>query len=406
MILSWGRDYDFGPWGNPVLTDLVSSKVAFDISRCDFDRGVFLDTDKLTGTYRSIVRTVGGMYSWGPAEVLIVGAATGVKIRATDGVTDYWFRSGAWAPAVASTDWNAPADLYSAMPFWTKKPLGFVVKLSRSSASHDSPILMGINAVVRVLFMQTASEPLRASSWQDDVLTRVLMTQLATIRLSGVQEITIAAGDVASLSFAAGVAELPHNVTAIEAVFNRTTWVEIPGTFNPTTKIWTPTAPMTVGTQVHVRYAFRPSVVHTGDADYISITQPEILVESVSETGGRRIVAYPAVRSLSSHGAVSVKGPTSYQYLFGIRVLAARATERDRLMSEMHRLFEVRKTFLSPTTSLPVEIWLVDGSMETGNIIGDGFDMRLTLAADTECWHGEESIRATTADDGFTPSVA
>lgn len=406
MILSWGRDYDFGPWGNPVLTNVRSSKIGFDVSRSDFANGILLDDDELTGTYRSIVRTVNGMYSWGPGEVLHVGAASGIAIRATDGVTEYWFNAGAWVAATTSAHWNAPADMYAALPAWTRKKLGFVVRLTRSTVDEDSPVLMGVNAVVRILFMQTVEDALRASSWQDDVLTRVIMPQLATIRLSGVQELTVDATTQASLSFAAGVAEYPHDVTDIEAVFNRTTWVEIPGTYNAIARVWTPTTPMAVGTKLHVRYGYKPSVVHTGDADYISLRQPEILIEMVREETGRQAISYQAVRSKTSNAALTVKAPASYQYTFSGRVLAARATERDRMMAAIHRLFSVRQTFISSTTSLPIEVWLVAEPHETGNVIGDGFDMRFTLAADMECWHGEESSRVTTAEDGFSPSVA
>jgi hypothetical protein len=202
------------------------------------------------------------------------------------------------------------------------------------------------------------------------------------------------------------VAEYPHDVTDIEAVFNRATWSQIPGQFNATTKTWTPESPLPAGIRLHVRYGYRPAVAHTGDSDYFSTSQPEILVESVKEIDLGRPIGTLAVRSLTDRQCVDVPVPTARRYQFGLRMIAAKATERDRLLAAVHQMFDVPRVYISPTTSLAIVIGLIPGSGETGNVIGDGFDERLSLAADTECWHGEESTRATTGVDGFSPVVS
>lgn len=395
MVLRWGVDLDDSTAGLCVLTDVVRERLAAGVSASrseDWAYCVRLATGKVTGQLRTPVRSLGAWSSWGRAEICCL-ATTGISFRATDGTTTYYWTGSAWAAATTSAHWSAASTAWAAMPSWSKSSLGWIFKLDRASTSVASPRLYGVKAVVRILFADSSGDVTRPSSWDDDLVHRVFLGQAATaLSISASAEKVVATG-FAYLDYSKGVEDWPFNVTGVDAVYcvtdDPTLRTPLAGTWNATTKRWTPTTIPAAGKKLHVLFRHSPDLAYTGMSDYVLNRLPAVLVESASLTTrhcqhGADVVVDPA-----SKDCVAVDNPCAETWSLSCRVVAARTTDASRIGRAAERWLRDGVCVVSPGTSLPVRLTL-ESSPRPGSRTGDAVEVRFSVRADVETWTGQE----------------
>lgn len=411
IVLYWGPDFDAGPWGASTLTGLVHVGRPWATAPTSllpvFKSGLRLASGQTTGTYRTFVRTLGALHSWGPCvPILQPGAPTDVKVRIWDGAADLYWNGSAWVEPSTSAHWNTAAEVYAAMPAYTGRSLGFTVQLSRASATAESPVLAGIAVLGRVLFIQTSADETRASSWNDDVLRRILIRRARQMLICEGAEEPTAPG--ASLAFGAGVGELPIDVIGVEAVFDITAdptlRSPLAGAWNAGAKTWTPTAPFPAGHRIHARYQFRPLVVHSADLDFFEDRLPCVVFENIEPAGRQSPTGEIPLVNEATGAAVVVRAPGYEDLRITGRILAARTTDRDRVIEIMREWLEDGTVELSPSTSLPVVLAL-QPDMPSGPVIGDHSDTRFTILASRQDWPGLERTAHVLIPGGWMPTA-
>lgn len=411
LVLYWGPDFDAGPWGTATLTHCAIAGAPWGIGATSllpvFASSIKLTSGKTSGTYRTFVRTLGALHSWGPGQFITKpGSPAGITFRLWDGTHEWYWNGTAWVSPTTTSHWNAPADLYDHLPAFTGRTLGFTVKLDRATAAADSPVLAGIVAIGRVLFAQTSADETRASSWNDDVLHRVLVRRARVMLICEGAEEPRSVG--ASMSFLAGNGELPFDITGIEAVYDitadSTLRTPLAGTWNATTKVWTPTMPFPSGHKIHFRVQFRPLVVHSSDPDFFTDKLPCVVFETIEPVRRMRPHGEALVVNETSFAAVAVRAPGSEDLQITGRILAARPTDRDRIIERMRLWLEDGVVEVSPSTSLPVILEL-QPDMPAGPVLGDHTDTRFTILATRQDWPGTERVAHVLIPGGYEPTA-
>lgn len=410
LVLFWGPDFDSGAWGASTLTDLgvVSVKRAAPTHLGEYESGVRLAKGKLTGTYATYARRLGAWASWGPTQV-IGDVLAGVSCRITPslGGTPYYWNGTAWA--AATTQWTSLADLYAHLPAWTNASLGFVFKLARTLATDASPVLCGAQTVARVMFAQSSGDPDRASSWEDDLVRRIIIPAAeAVLSVSGSQEFVASTEtgpkDRDPLHYAGGLPEFPYNILGVDAVYDTTADVHlqspVAGAWDAAARTWTPTVAWTIGHRYHVRFRFAPWVEANADPEYFADKLPAVVFETVTPQRRRPTSGWVSVASATD--VVSVRAPTSIDGQASCRILASRATDRDRIWQVMEQWLERGVELVSPSTSLSVSLQLLADDGPTP-VLGGGAARHFTVEASWDEWPGEETTNTVLQPGGFAP---
>jgi len=199
----------------------------------------------------------------------------------------YTYAAGVWSAAVGDTGWLAPSVVDAAINDWTLTTIGAQFRF-RSTSGTAVPIIYGMDLHCRIEMARASTSERIGSTFVEDAIVRTLLYE-ATQNLYqwDVDEFPAqdtGTGACAYVDYSAGVGRLQINVTTVEAVYDLdadpTRATPLPGAWNGTTKRYTFTTPVALGTTLSVRYKAAPPVVLQGDADHYTETLPELAITS------------------------------------------------------------------------------------------------------------------------------
>lgn len=301
---------------------------------------------------------------------------TSVGFRASNGSTSYIWNGAAWV--AAGSAWNTAAQLEAGLPSWPafSDTLGFVVRLLTADADVR-PTFYGVVCACDFDFLgATSADTDRAASQLDDLLHRVLCTQIATgPTYEGCEEFTAADGQT-EIDYSPGADgfDVATTITGVTAVYDVTDdprmQSPLDGTWDAEDQAFTLDAPLTEDHIVHVRYTFAPTVAYTGHGDHFAETYPFIALSGGDELVRDEGLALHGLPYPDEETGRVIPRPDRVSFDFRARIVAEEPAEVQSIREALRQWFSAYapadapgepgggygRVLLSPSTGLPIEV--------------------------------------------------
>lgn len=309
-----------------------SINVGRDKARIEFPK----DTD-LTITTK--VNTVPNNKSWTKFQIdsdtpksLDRVERTEVRLRITDGTSQYYWNGSAWT--ATTTLWSTPAQVNANLSSWSSTSLGFVVNLKTADVTLTP-------TVSRIRVLHSVDLPSYMNDIVYDTVIAAFQDNIRSVAFLAVESAGSTSVDLNDYDL-----ESDYEIKSIDGVFNDTSdpthKTDLLASYNAATKVITLSSPVLAGDTIWINFKYAPQVSYRASQDYTEIaTLPSIVFDSivVEDLGEAPTSDYIMDTFLTPPQSVILPAPRRSNVVFTLDAYAP-------LMSDLYLLQETVMSFL------------------------------------------------------------
>lgn len=261
---------------------------------------------------------------------------TDVRFKISDGISDYYWNTGANAWVVAApNNWNTEQEVADNIDKWLNQSIQILINLSTQNES----VTPYVNEV-RLLYETDLVflEDYVVRSFKEDLLENVRPISVIAFDSSGETQKDLS------------VIKTPYDIVGIDAIYNNTAdekhFSPLSGvTFNSTTKtVFFPTQPS--GNRIEIRFIWSPYVVLTQSQDYTEVRKiPVVVFDDVSIENESVIRNRPYVINKGTGNGFVFEEGFQADIRIPLRIITSSRRDLDILSDELKRYF-ANTTFL------------------------------------------------------------
>jgi len=392
----------------------------YEMSRLPSVATGWYDTTATTATVKQAVRGGALMREWARIELLYSAPTnTTVEARLHDGTDEVYWDGAAWSVAGA-TDWNTPDEVeanFSSLSATTYPSIGIEWRL-QTSDKRATPVVYGGLIAGRILLMHryqgagdTPDESITGSdSWADDLVHRVLIPWFIDSVEPERTDQRILTATATALDYSAGVDDSAYVVKTVQAVYDIDSDANmrspLAGSWNASTKVWTPTTPIASGTQIAVRLVYEPLVAYQGDRHLFTEAIPQIVIEKIDRIADLRESGSSFVRRCTDAAFDALKLPAALwrEYQLAILMQADGNVTALEIGSAIERALGSGLATVSGGTGMQVYVSAGTATRPLRAAGRLGGAARIDLRAWVAEYHGDETTTPIIKTDGFVPT--
>ena len=310
--------------------------------------------------------------------------------RLGDGTNEYWWDGGSWV--IDTVNWNTEAEVadnISTFPV-TEKSIQVIVNLETSDKNY-TPHLYSI----RVLYASNIE-------FQEDIVRSLVASLKDNIRPITDYPVKLAADTDTIDLINEFPLKTPYNIVDADSAFDHDSdpdhFVDLLGSFNPTTQVVTLNTILTAGTTVWLQLVYRPEVAVTTKRTYIEVGKvPALVVSDMYAIGKRQGQGDEAVVNKATGSGTKVLAPLMLDIEFVLRCLTDTARDQHRLTDEVKRYFRQNPQLTSRGLDETYRLWLVsefDQQDPFGSAEVQSASLRFRLANALFYNRGDETVHA------------